>query len=142
MEVFMSDNSCIFCKLASGEFQSATVYEDDLFRAILDISPATKGHTLLLPKKHAANLLELEEPEVSKALSVAKKLSVAIQKTLQCDGINILQNNGTAAGQSVFHFHIHLIPRYENDGVTIPWETLSYSNGEAVELANKIHQNL
>lgn len=138
----MSDNSCIFCKLATGEFSSATVYEDDLFRAILDISPASKGHTLLLPKKHAANLFELEEPEVSKAFSVAKKLSVAIQKTLQCDGINILQNNGTAAGQSVFHFHIHLIPRYENDGVTIPWEALSYSNGEAVELANKIRQNL
>lgn len=138
----MSDNSCIFCKLATGEFSSATVYEDDLFRAILDISPASKGHTLLLPKKHAANLFELEEPEVSKAFSVAKKLSVAIQKTLQCDGINILQNNGTAAGQSVFHFHIHLIPRYENDGVTIPWEALSYSDGEAVELANKIRQNL
>ncbi|ABX44073.1 HIT family protein [Lachnoclostridium phytofermentans] len=138
----MSDNSCIFCKLASGEFQSATVYEDDLFRAILDISPASKGHTLLLPKKHAANLFELEEPEVSRALSVAKKLAIAIQKTLNCDGINILQNNGTAAGQSVFHFHIHLIPRYENDGVTIPWEALSYSNGEAAQLANKIHQNL
>ncbi|WP_312104211.1 HIT family protein [Lachnoclostridium sp.] len=138
----MSDNSCIFCKLASGEFSSATVYEDDLFRAILDISPATKGHTLLLPKKHAVNLFELEEPEVSKALSVAKKLSVAIQKTLQCDGINILQNNGTAAGQSVFHFHMHLIPRYENDRVTIPWETLSYSDGEAAKLANIIHQNL
>lgn len=138
----MSDNSCIFCKLATGEFSSATVYEDDLFRAILDISPASKGHTLLLPKKHAANLFELEEPEVSKAFSVAKKLSVAIQKTLQCDGINILQNNGTAAGQSVFHFHIHLIPRYENDGITIPWEALSYSDGEAVELANKIRQNL
>lgn len=138
----MSDNSCIFCKLASGEFPSATVYEDDLFRAILDISPSSKGHTLLLPKKHAANLFELKEPEISKALSVTKKLATAIQETLQCDGINILQNNGTAAGQSVFHFHMHLIPRYEEDGVTIPWKSLSYSDGEAVELANKIHQNL
>lgn len=142
MEVFMSDNSCIFCKLASGEFPSATVYEDDLFRAILDISPAAKGHTLLLPKTHAVNLFELDELEVSKALLVAKKLAAAIQKTLQCDGINILQNNGSAAGQSVFHFHIHLIPRYEEDGVTIPWKSLSYSDGEAFELANKIHQNL
>lgn len=138
----MSDNSCIFCKLASGEFPSATVYEDDLFRAILDISPAAKGHTLLLPKTHAVNLFGLDELEVSKALLVAKKLAAAIQKTLQCDGINILQNNGTAAGQSVFHFHIHLIPRYEEDGVTIPWKSLSYSDGEAFELANKIHQNL
>lgn len=138
----MSDNSCIFCKLASGEFPSATVYEDDLFRAILDISPAAKGHTLLLPKTHAVNLFELDELEVSKALLVAKKLAAAIQKTLQCDGINILQNNGSAAGQSVFHFHIHLIPRYEEDGVTIPWKSLSYSDGEAFELANKIHQNL
>nr|WP_295678260.1 HIT family protein [uncultured Lachnoclostridium sp.] len=138
----MSDNSCIFCKLASGEFSSATVYEDDLFRAILDISPAAKGHTLLLPKTHAVNLFELDELEVSKALLVAKKLAAATQKTLQCDGINILQNNGTAAGQSVFHFHIHLIPRYEEDGVTIPWKSLSYSDGEAFELANKIHQNL
>lgn len=138
----MSDNSCIFCKLASGEFPSATVYEDDLFRAILDISPAAKGHTLLLPKTHAVNLFELDELEVSKALLVAKKLAAALVKTLQCDGINILQNNGTAAGQSVFHFHIHLIPRYEEDGVTIPWKSLSYSDGEASELANKIHQNL
>lgn len=138
----MSDNFCIFCKLASGEFSSATVYEDDLFRAILDISPAAKGHTLLLPKKHAANLFELGEPEVSQALSITKKLALAIQKTLPCDGINILQNNGIAAGQSIFHFHLHLIPRYEEDGVTIPWRSLSYADGEAEGLANKIRQNL
>lgn len=138
----MSDQSCIFCKLAAGEFQSATVYEDDLFRAILDISPASKGHTLLLPKKHATSLFELEEPFILKALEVSKKVSNALKKTLNCDGINLLQNNGTAAGQSVFHFHIHLIPRYENDGVMIPWNCLSYEEGEAVELAKQIAQNI
>lgn len=134
----MSDNNCIFCKLASGEFSSATVYEDDLFRAILDISPAAKGHTLVIPKRHMANLFELDGPEREQALTVIQKIATAVQKVMNCDGINVLQNNGTAAGQSVFHLHFHIIPRYNNDDVLVPWKQLSYKEGEANELAGEI----
>ncbi len=138
----MSDSNCIFCKLASGEFASATIYEDDLFRVILDISPAAKGHALLLPKRHMANLFELDGKESTQALAVMKKISEALVKTLNCDGINILQNNGAAAGQSVFHLHFHMIPRYDGDGVVIPWKSLSYADDEAAMLAEEIKANL
>ena len=129
---------CIFCKIAAGIIPSACVYEDDDFRAILDIAPAAKGHILLLPKKHCANLFEIDDVTASKALSVASKIAKAQKTAFNADGINLLQNNGEAAGQSVFHLHIHLIPRYDNDSVTIPWEHLSYAEGEAEEYAAKI----
>lgn len=129
---------CIFCKIATGIIPSACVYEDDDFRAILDIAPAAKGHVLLLPKKHCANLFEIDDVTASKALSVASKIAKAQKTAFNADGINLLQNNGEAAGQSVFHLHIHLIPRYDNDSVTIPWEHLSYAEGEAEEYAAKI----
>lgn len=138
----MSDSNCIFCKLASGEFSSATIYEDDLFRVILDISPAAKGHALLLPKRHMENIFELDGVERELALSIVQKVCNALKKTFICDGINVLQNNGSAAGQSIFHFHMHMIPRYENDNVIIPWEHLSYQDGEATLLAEKIKSNL
>lgn len=134
--------NCIFCKIANGEIPSATVYEDENFRAILDIAPAAKGHVLLLPKAHMKNLTEADDAVLSTALPLVKRISGAIGKTLSCDGINVLQNNGEAAGQSVFHLHIHMIPRYKADGVTIPWETKSYVDGEAAELAEKIAANL
>ncbi|MGN1084044.1 MAG: HIT family protein [Lachnospiraceae bacterium] len=134
--------NCIFCKIVNGEIPSATVYEDEKFRAIMDIAPAAKGHVILLPKKHAANLLEADDSLLSAALPVVKKISNGIKKTLSCDGINVLQNNGEAAGQSVFHLHIHMIPRYDGDGVTVPWEQKSYADGEAAELAKKIAKNL
>lgn len=129
---------CIFCKIAAGIIPSACVYEDDDFRAILDIAPAAKGHVLLLPKRHCANLFEIDDVTASKALSVASKIAKAQKTAFNADGINLLQNNGEAAGQSVFHLHIHLIPRYDNDSVTIPWEHLSYAEGEAEEYAAKI----
>lgn len=129
---------CIFCKISAGIIPSACVYEDDDFRAILDIAPAAKGHVLLLPKKHCANLFEIDDVTASKALSVASKIAKAQKTAFNADGINLLQNNGEAAGQSVFHLHIHLIPRYDNDSVTIPWEHLSYAEGEAEEYAAKI----
>ena len=133
----MNDN-CIFCKLANGVFPTATVYEDDDFRAILDIEPAAKGHVLLIPKAHMANLLEADDATLAKALPLAKKIANAVKEALSCDGVNILQNNCEAAWQSVFHLHIHIIPRYENDGVIIPWEKNSYADGEAAEYAAKI----
>lgn len=132
----MSD--CIFCKIANGEIPSATVYEDDNFRAILDIAPAHKGHTIILPKTHAANIFELPEDIAGKIFPVAQKIATAIKEATGCDGVNILQNNGTAAGQSVFHLHVHVIPRFENDGILPVWPQGSYADGEAQSLATLI----
>jgi histidine triad (HIT) family protein len=138
----MSESNCIFCKLAAGVYPSSTIYEDDLFRVILDISPATKGHALLIPKRHIENIYELDGEESELALFVIREVSCAMKKTLGCDGINVLQNNGSAAGQSVFHLHFHIIPRYENDDVKIPWISVSYEEGEANQLAEKIKTSL
>lgn len=115
---------CIFCKIANGEIPSATLYEDEDFRVILDLGPASKGHALILPKMHAANIYEMPEELVGKAFMLAKKMAGILTEGLKCDGFNILQNNGEMAGQTVFHFHIHLIPRYQGDQVKVKvaWE--------------------
>lgn len=118
----MKDPNCIFCKIAGGEIPSATLYEDADFRVIMDISPASKGHALILPKEHYANLYELPDELAAKVLVLAKKMTTKLKDIVGCDGYNVLQNNGEAAGQTVFHFHMHLIPRYENDDVNIGWK--------------------
>ena len=119
-EDVMSD--CIFCKLAGGEIPTATLYEDDDFRVILDAGPATKGHCLILPKEHYADLYEIPEDLLMKAAVLAKKIAIRMTRAMNCDGFNIVQNNKPAAGQTVFHFHIHLIPRYTNDRQNILWK--------------------
>lgn len=118
----MKDCNCIFCKIANGEIPSTTLYEDEDFRVILDLGPATRGHALLLPKEHYANLFELDDTLAAKALVTAKMVAAKMKNALQADGFNLVQNNGEAAGQTVFHFHMHLIPRYENDQAGILWE--------------------
>ena len=138
----MKDENCIFCKLANGDIPTATVYEDEYLRAIMDAAPANKGHIIILPKSHAANIYELEDEYVSRAFVLAKKLAVALKKLTGCDGVNILQNNGEAAGQTVFHFHVHVIPRFKNDDCTIVWKPTSYEDGEASEVAKKITELL
>lgn len=115
-------DNCIFCKIANGEIPAATLYEDEDFRVILDLGPASKGHALILPKVHAANIYELSDEMAAKAMILAKKMATAMTEALKCDGFNIVQNNGECAGQTVFHFHMHLIPRYENDNAGILWE--------------------
>ncbi len=136
----MSD--CIFCKIANGEIPSATIFENEDVRVILDIAPAAKGHAIMLIKKHAANIFELDPETAGRIFSVVPKIATAIKETTGCDGMNILQNNGTAAGQTVFHLHIHFIPRFDNDTVNVKWATGSYSDGEAGELAKKIAANI
>ena len=118
----MKDCNCILCKIANGEIPSTTLYEDEDFRVILDLGPATRGHALLLPKNHFANLFELDDETAQKAILVAKKIAGKMKDALGADGFNLVQNNGEAAGQTVFHFHMHLIPRYENDNAGILWE--------------------
>lgn len=115
----MRDDNCIFCKLANGVFPTNSIYEDENFNVILDISPATKGHALILPKNHYKNLFEVPEDTAAEAMKLAKKLATEMTEKLNADGFNLLQNNNEAAGQTVYHFHMHLIPRYENDGQKI-----------------------
>lgn len=117
----MKKEDCIFCKIANGEIPSKTLYEDDEFRVILDLGPAAKGHALILPKDHYANLFEIPEEKAAKAMVLAKKMATQMKDRLKADGFNLVQNNGEIAGQTVFHFHMHLIPRYENDGQKIGW---------------------
>lgn len=132
----MNNENCIFCKIAKGEIPSQTLYEDEQFRVILDLGPATKGHALILPKSHAANLYELPDEDAAKVLVLAKKMAVLMRDKLDCDGFNLVQNNGETAGQTVMHFHLHLIPRYQNDGQKILWRP-GESTQEELEAVRK-----
>ena len=110
-------DDCIFCKIAAGKIPSSTIYEDSHFRVFLDINPVTKGHCLIVPKEHFANIYELDAETAGKVFTLATLISRTLKKVLNCDGLNVIQNNGPLAGQSVFHFHMHLIPRYTGDGL-------------------------
>ena len=134
----MKDTDCIFCKIASGEIPSKTLYEDDNFRVILDLGPATKGHALILPKEHYANLYELPEDTAGEAMKLAKKMVTKMTERLACKGFNLVQNNGDLAGQTVFHFHIHMIPRYQADGQKIGWSPQEVTQEELEEIKNII----
>lgn len=127
-------DDCIFCKLANGVFPTATLYEDDDFRVILDAGPATRGHALILPKAHYTDIYEIPDELVAKAFTLAKKMAVKMTAALGCDGFNIVQNNRPAAGQTVFHFHIHLIPRYENDKAGVNWKPGRLSDEAKAEI--------
>ena len=123
--------NCIFCKIANGEIPSATLYEDEDFRVILDLGPASKGHSLILPKSHAANIYELPD-------ETAAKMATKLRDGLNCDGFNIVQNNGEIAGQTVFHFHMHLIPRYEGDQVGLTWKPGELTDEMKEEILSKV----
>ena len=135
-------DNCIFCKIANGEIPAATLYEDEDFRVILDLGPASKGHALILPKAHAANIYELSDEMAAKAMILAKKMATAMTEALNCDGFNIVQNNGECAGQTVFHFHMHLIPRYKEDGVGITWTPGSLTDEVKEEILSKVQAEL
>ena len=134
----MRDDNCIFCKIANGEIPSATVYEDDDFRAILDLGPASKGHALILPKQHFKDLCELDPAIAAKALPLAGKIGAAMKKALGCTGFNVVQNNGISAGQTVFHFHMHLIPRYKDDQVGLGWKMGELTDADKEDILSRI----
>lgn len=134
----MKDENCIFCKLANGEIPTSTLYEDEDFRVILDANPASKGHALIIPKEHYANLYELDDELASKVIVLAKKMITKLAGILECDGYNLVQNNGETAGQTVFHFHLHLIPRYKGDAVGIGWKPGKLTEGDKEEILSKI----
>ena len=138
MVISMTDENCIFCKIANGEIPSKTLYEDEQFRVILDLGPATKGHALILPKSHYKNLYELPDATAADVMKLAKKMAAQMTEKLGCDGFNLVQNNNEVAGQTVFHFHMHLIPRKAGDQAVPEWEHLSLSDDEMKEICDKM----
>ncbi len=118
----MKDENCIFCKIANGEIPSTTLYEDEDFRVIFDLSPATNGHCLILPKEHFEDLTKLPAHYASRVLPLAAKIGQAMKDGLHAEGFNIVQNNGEAAGQTVHHFHTHIIPRYGKEEEMVLWK--------------------
>ena len=128
---------CIFCKIAKGEIPSATLYEDEEFRVILDLGPANKGHALILPKAHYENLYDLPDEMAAHAMILAKKIATKMKGILNCDGYNLVQINGEAAGQTVFHFHMHLIPRYTDDHAGITWTPGTLTSEDRDEILEK-----
>lgn len=126
-------DDCIFCKILKGDIPSFCIYENDDFKVILDRFPAAKGHVLILPKEHYKDLFELPESISKQIYPLAQKIASAIKETLGADGINIVQNNGEAAGQSVFHFHMHIIPRYDGDKVVLNKTSNGDTTIEALE---------
>lgn len=113
---------CIFCKIANGEIPTDKLYEDDKFVAILDAAPATKGHTLIIPKKHHSDLFDMTPEEAAEAMKLARTVAATLREKLHPDGMNMMQNNGEVAGQTVMHYHLHLIPRYLTDPEHINWK--------------------
>jgi histidine triad (HIT) family protein len=138
----MVKEDCIFCKIANGEIPSATIFENEEFRVVLDVGPATKGHALILTKNHYDNIFEIDEQTAGRLFSLASIVAKAMKKTLNCDGMNVLQNNGTIAGQTVFHFHLHLIPRYEGDQVQITWPQGEITEKEKDQLVQLIKKEI
>lgn len=136
----MKDDNCIFCKLANGDIPANSIYEDDDFKVILDASPATKGHALILPKQHYANIFEIEDETLAKAAKLAKKIMTHEKDVLGCEGYNLVQNNGEVAGQTVFHFHMHLIPRYLNakNNDILNWSHETFSPEEMAEIRDSL----
>ena len=134
----MKDNNCIFCKIANGEIPSRTIEENEIFRVVLDVAPATKGHALILPKEHCKNLYDLPEETAEKVMKMAQKIALKMKENLKCDGVNLVQNNEEVAGQTVFHFHLHVIPRYKDDEQTIGWKPQQLTAEELDEICKKL----
>ncbi len=142
MEADMKKDDCIFCKLANGDIPVNALYEDDKVKVIFDQGPAAKGHVLIIPKEHYDNIYALDDEIAAHVFKVAVKVSKAMNSALDFDGLNIVQNNGEVAGQTVFHFHMHIIPRHKADTVKIGWHPGKTSDEEISELKEKISRYL
>ncbi|SER96298.1 histidine triad (HIT) family protein [Salisediminibacterium halotolerans] len=138
-------SDCIFCKIVSGDIPGAKVYEDEHVLAFLDISQVTEGHTLVIPKNHQENIYDLTEDDASHVFQAVPKVARALKQSFNISGLNMLNNNGEFAGQSVFHFHVHLLPRYdESDGFAAKWHTHAddYSAEKLQDIAKTIEANI
>ncbi|HLC62048.1 MAG TPA: HIT family protein [Candidatus Nanoarchaeia archaeon] len=133
---------CIFCKIIEGKIPSAKIYEDGKVICFLDIMPANKGHCLVIPKNHSKDLSDMKDEDAEAAIKAARKVAKALSLSLGCQGFNLVMSNGLEAGQVVFHSHIHIVPRFKNDGLKIKWPHTKYKDGEMKEYADKIKKFL
>lgn len=138
----MIKDDCIFCKIAKGEIPSATIFENGDFKCILDVAPANKGHALIITKDHYDNIFDLDAETAAKIFSFATAAARAIKAETGCEGMNVLQNNGAVAGQTVNHFHLHLVPRNQGDGVKMSWDTKETVSEEQQALAKAIKSRI
>ncbi len=138
----MIKEDCIFCKISKGEIPSFTIYESPEFKVYLDIAPANKGHVLIIPKEHYDNIFELDAETAGKLFSLATVVARAIKAETGCDGLNVVQNNGEVAGQTVNHFHLHLIPRFEGDDVKVGWVPKEMPKEEQENLAKALKKRI
>ena len=138
----MIKDDCIFCKIAKGDIPSATIYETGDFKCILDVAPANRGHALIITKDHYDNIFQLDAETAAKIFSFATVAAKAIKEETGCEGMNVLQNNGAVAGQTVNHFHLHLVPRNTNDGVNMSWAPKETEPSEQQALAKAIKSKI
>jgi len=138
--IIMTD--CIFCKIINKEIPCSKVFENDKFMAFLDIKPAHKGHTLIIPKKHCKTFLDLPEDDAQEMIKISQDLAKAVLNAAGAEGFNVLMNNNKAAGQEIDHVHLHIIPRREGDNLSFGWDGEKYAEGEMEEYLSKIKQSL
>ncbi len=134
-------SNCIFCKIVKGDIPSYKIYENKKILAFLDLNPLTKGHTLIIPKNHYEDIFKIKEKDLKEIILVSKKVSEKLKKSLRCKGINLLNSNGKIAGQEINHFHVHVIPRYTNDGAILHFKG-HYKEKNFEELTKKIRGRL
>ena len=136
----MNPQECLFCKIIRNEIPSKKVYEDSDVVAFLDINPTAIGHTLVVPKKHFQDIYDVDESSLSKAMNIAKKISILLKDKFGADGVNIIQNTGHVAGQIVMHFHIHVIPRYKNDNIQFHFPRAQLTSQQLDEVQKKFKE--
>jgi histidine triad (HIT) family protein len=134
----VAGDDCIFCAIAAGDGPAEIIEQDEHTVAFMDINPWTRGHALVIPKKHAKNIFEIEDEELEHVAVAAKRLATRIRDTLHCDGINLLNSAEAAAWQTVFHFHVHVIPRYEDDPLQLPGKPMDVDQDELAKIAAEI----
>jgi histidine triad (HIT) family protein len=134
----MSDPDCIFCKIVAGELPATVIDEDERTIAFMDINPATRGHALVIPREHARNLLEIDDADLAATIAGARRLASRISDRLGAAGVNLLNSCGAAAWQTVFHFHVHVIPRYDNDPLQLPWRPAPGDPEEIAAVAEEL----
>ncbi|HXK37847.1 MAG TPA: HIT family protein [Candidatus Paceibacterota bacterium] len=137
----MTPEDCLFCKIANGNIPSEKIYEDDQTFAFLDINPINRGHTLVIPKRHAENIMTIRKEELAAVMETVRMLAPVIQRAVDADGINIGINNGSAAGQVIFHTHVHIMPRFEGDGHE-HWQKKDISKESIAEAGIAIRKEL
>src|SRR5438270_13330508 len=134
----MSDQDCIFCKIIAGEIPAQKIAEDERTVAFMDINPATRGHVLVVPRRHVRDLLEIEDEDLAATILAARRIAQRVTDRLDADGVNLLNSCGAVAWQTVYHFHVHVIPRYEGDPLRLPWKPQEGDSDEIAEAAEAL----